>query len=224
VSDRPRTLYLLLEGQTEETIVRDVFMAHLEALGWCVRFSIVKTSRSATSRARRGGVSSWAKLETEIKLVLNDPGIDVLSTLIDYYAFPSDAPGMAGRLMCASPIQRVANVEAALASYIGDSRFVPHLVLHEVEAWVYVAAAQLAELKGDRSLTVKLRKEMEASGGPEGIDEGPDTAPSKRLMRHWPEFSKTIDGPLAIAAVGLPEIRRQCPHVDAWLRKLENLR
>ncbi|PFG48236.1 putative AbiEii toxin of type IV toxin-antitoxin system [Amycolatopsis sulphurea] len=35
---------------------------------------------------------------------------------------------------------QVQHVEAALSAAIGDARFVPHLVLHELETWVFAAA------------------------------------------------------------------------------------
>jgi Domain of unknown function (DUF4276) len=62
---------------------------------------------------------------------------------------------------------------------------------------------------------------VQAVGGPEHINEGSETAPSQRLLRYWPQYSKALDGPLAIAECGLPALRQQCPHLDAWLRTLE---
>jgi hypothetical protein len=44
-----------------------------------------------------------------------------------------------------------------------------------------------------------------------------DTAPSKRLLRLYPRYRKTSDGPLAIAEIGIDAIRKDCPHADAWL-------
>lgn len=58
-------------------------------------------------------------------------------------------------------------------------------------------------------------------GGPERIDDGPHTAPSKRITARLPSYARTVDGPIAIAALGLPALRQQCPHLDAWLMRLE---
>ncbi|WSG72010.1 DUF4276 family protein [Nonomuraea glycinis] len=44
-----------------------------------------------------------------------------------------------------------------------------------------------------------------------------DTAPSKRLLRLYPRYRKTSDGPLVIAEIGIDAIRKDCPHADAWL-------
>jgi hypothetical protein len=48
-----------------------------------------------------------------------------------------------------------------------------------------------------------------------------ETAPSKRVVRAYPQYAKTIDGPLVIAEAGRDAIRRTCPHADDWLRELE---
>jgi hypothetical protein len=56
---------------------------------------------------------------------------------------------------------------------------------------------------------------------PELIDDGVDTAPSKRIMNAYPQYAKTIDGPLVIADAGLDSIRLSCPHANDWLREID---
>ena len=60
---------------------------------------------------------------------------------------------------------------------------------------------------------------------PEEIDDGEQTAPSKRIIREVPLYAKLkpIAGPNITSAIGLPELRRACPHFDGWVRKLEQL-
>jgi hypothetical protein len=215
-----RRLHLLVEGQTEEAVVREVIQPHLDTAGWLVTASILATKRPAAGPARRGGVTSWAKLEREIRLLLRDSSLHTLTTVIDYYAFPPDAPGMATR-PAGDPWQRVEHVEAALAAAIGDRRFVPHLTLHEVETWVFAAARQLGDWYGDPELARCLLADSAGVGGPELVNDGPETAPSKRLKNYRPGYMKTLDGPLVIAELGLPALRVTCPHLDRWLAELE---
>jgi hypothetical protein len=47
---------------------------------------------------------------------------------------------------------------------------------------------------------------------PEDIDDGPMTAPSKRLCDVFAAYQKALHGPLAVAAIGLDRIRATCPH------------
>ncbi|GAA3063911.1 DUF4276 family protein [Actinokineospora globicatena] len=218
--DRFRRLHLLVEGQTEEVVVAEVLRPHLERAGWAVTFSIVTTRRAVGGPARRGGLTTWAKLEREIRLLLRDSSIDVLTTLVDFYGLPEECPGMSDR-PAHDAYERVAHVEAAMAAAIGDHRFRPNVVLHEIEAWVFAAGVQLAELRGEPGLALKLAAEVGQAGGPELINDGPATAPSKRLIGHCPGYAKTVEGPLAVTALGIDALRALCPHVDTWLLGLD---
>ena len=62
-----------------------------------------------------------------------------------------------------------------------------------------------------------------ASLQPEEINDSRDTAPSKRLLRHIPDYRKVTDGPDAIHKAGLALVRNHCPRFDAWIKRLENL-
>ena len=171
---------------------------------------------------RRGGVSGWAAIAREIKLLLRDTSITRLTTVLDYYGIPADTPGMADRPIT-SAWTRVSHVERAMAVSIEDPRFVPNLTLHESETWVFAAAEQLATLLNLPDLGKALRADVARAGGPEQVNDGPASAPSKRLLRYYPAYNKRLDGPLAIGELGLPGLRRQCPHLDAWLARLETL-
>lgn len=214
-----RRVHLLVEGQTEETIARDVLEPYLTASGFLVTSSILTTKRPASGRAHRGGVTSWAKLEREIRILLRDTSLTTLTTVIDYYGFPSDAPGMTTR-PAADAVARVQHVERALTTVIGDHRFLPHLTLHESETWVFAAAEQLGDLYGDPTLASRLRADVQAAGGPELVNDGPTTAPSKRLLSYRPDYAKTVAGPAVIAELGIARLRSQCPHLDRWLSTL----
>ena len=169
----------------------------------------------------RGGLSKWAKLEREIRKLLSGSHFQVLTTIIDYYGIPADTPGMSDRPPGGTAIERVSHVELAMAQHCADPRFIPHLTLHESEAWVFAAADQLAELAGNGALATRLNKDTALAGGPEQINDGPTTAPSKRIYQYWPSFSKTSDGPRAVADLGLIRLRERCPHLHKWLLKIE---
>ncbi len=216
-----RKLHILVEGQTEEVIVNNVIGPYLSSGDLYVTTSILKTKPSAGSNpAHVGGVSSWAKILKEIRLLLGDTSTTMLTTLIDYYGFPDDAPGMADRPI-GSPYARVEHVERALAGAVDSGRFLPHLVLHEIEAWVLADCSRIADLLGNSSEAARLARVVASESGPEMVNDGIDTAPSKRIKGIYPMYGKTLYGPLVIADIGLDEIRRQCPHADRWLSAIE---
>ena len=58
---------------------------------------------------------------------------------------------------------------------------------------------------------------------PEGINDGPDTAPSKRILAIMPTYNKRRDGPDLAATIGLDAIRSECRRFDAWVSRMESL-
>jgi hypothetical protein len=216
-----RKLHILVEGPTEEVIVKNVIGPYLSSEDLYVIPSILETKPPAGGRpAHKGGVSSWAKILREIRLLLGDTSTTMLTTLIDYYGFPDDAPGMADRPI-GSPYARVEHVESALADAVDSRRFLPHLVLHEIEAWVLADSSRLADLLGNSSEAARLAQVVAAESGPEMVNDGVESAPSKRIKGIYPRYGKTLDGPLVIADIGLDEIRQQCPHANRWLSAIE---
>lgn len=103
----------------------------------------------------------------------------------------------------------------------------PHLQLHEFESLRLVDVAALKALFIDDADGVDtLAAEIAAVGKPpEQINDGPRTSPSHRIIRHLPRYGrrKADAGPSAAAAIGLPRLRKACPHFDAWLLSLESL-
>jgi hypothetical protein len=87
-----------------------------------------------------------------------------------------------------------------LAEAIGDKRFLPNLVLHEIEAWVLADCRRLGEVMGDPVPAAELERIVRLESGPELVNDGVDTAPSKRITNAYPQYTKTIDGPLVIVA------------------------
>jgi len=57
---------------------------------------------------------------------------------------------------------------------------------------------------------------------PEHINDSPQTAPSKRLENHLknPNYRKTLHGTLAIEAIGIDKLQRECLHFAQWYKQL----
>lgn len=214
------TVGVLCEGQTEENMVRDFLAPELFHAGIILVPTILLTGTTADGTSGRGGVSKWSKIEKDLRHRLSStPHWAAVTMLIDYYGLPKDSPGMADRPN-GSARQRAEHVEHWIAERIGHPRFIPYLVLHETETWVFAAAEQLADWYDDAALGGELKRQADAAGGPEDVNDGPDTAPSKRLLRLRPGYLKTQDGPVAVADLGLPALRSACPHFDTWIGKL----
>lgn len=214
-----RQVHVLVEGATEERVVLRVLQPELSRNGVWLTPVALKTRRAAGQPHNRGGVSRWSKIEPEIRALLRNSMVDTVTTMLDFYGLPADTPGRSD-LPAGDAYAKAAHVEGAIARAIGDARFVPFLVLHETEAWVLAAARELSEMVESPKLADLLQSQVTAAGGPELVNGGPDTAPSKRIMKAYPDYRKVVDGPDAIELLGLPALRAVCPHLNAWLERL----
>ena len=136
-------LLLHVEGQTEETFVRDVLAPYLCDRGYdSVRARLVGNARQ---RDRRGGSRGWNAVRRDITNHLREDTGSFATTMVDYYGLPrSGQRAWPGRSRSSTlPFDEKANaVEAELLADIGremgggfdPSRFVPYVMMHEFEA------------------------------------------------------------------------------------------
>jgi hypothetical protein len=211
-----KRVVVLVEGQTEEALVDEVLAPAALARGVHLAPVIVITSATPAG-ARRGG-GSWRHYDTRLRNLFKASHLHRVGLLIDYYQYPRGAPGCD---VGGSGPARQSELMARLHKQYPDSRFRPLVVLHEIEALVLAAidAGRGEGLIPARGLT-RLRREIARAGGPERIDHGPSTAPSKRLLRADPGYLKTVTGPLLVAEAGLSAVLARCPTFAAWWEDL----
>lgn len=215
-----RQIALVVEGQTESAFVGEILAPYLQEFDVYVKPVIVKTSRLADGTAFRGG-GSWRHYESDLRKLLGATQFRWVSILIDFYAYPRDAPGAD---CCARPHQprRCAEQRVqAMATTIDHPRFVPHVVLHEFETWVIAAATGSSAVLGERAVADKLTAEANTvSGDIELLNDSPQTAPSKRVLQCWPGYDKVTDGIEVIRESGLEAVIGRCPGLKSWIEQL----
>lgn len=212
-------VYVSVEGQTEEAFVNELLQPHYARSGLYLTPIVV-----STSPGHKGGVVSYAKVRPQIqKLCRQDEGAHV-TTLFDLYALPTDFPGKGHPAYPAtsSGAHKARFLEAEWAASMGRSNFIPNLLVHEFEALLFVDLSAFEQWTDDDSVLAPL-KALRAATTPEDINDGTQTAPSKRILAAMPGYQKTFHGPLIACDIGLDAIRRDCPHFDGWLRKIEAL-
>lgn len=146
---------------------------------------------------------------------------ELITTMIDFYGlsgFPPSPAELAGRA-------KAEWIEKRMFEELGDPRSIPHLQLHEFEALLFADLESLRDAYPDQDLDRALdglRKSVGALG-PEEIDEGRASSPSKRLIAHVPIYAKAQDGPTTLARIGLPKLMDACPHFANWVTRLREL-
>lgn len=217
-----KKVLFLVEGQSEEIVVRDILGPHFLGFDIHLQAVLVKTKREKAGTAFKGGIVSFEKIRHDLKLLLHDTSAAAVTTFIDYYGLPDDFPGLADR-PSGTAHARIAHVEAAFGREISHKRFIPHLTLHELESWLYVEPTMAAWVFSDAAVAAQLTMIRDQCGGAEMVNDGAQTAPSKRILAISADYSKTVAGPQAIEAIGLRRIRNACKHADDWLNRLEAL-
>ncbi len=194
-------LGISVEGASEREFIRLVLQPHLASFGI-----------QATPIDMRGHVSA-DRLRGILPRLLGD--FEVVSTLYDFYGFARRASS------------RVEELESLISGLVREplrQRLIPYVQQHEFEALLFAVPEHTVTVVGAaQSMVAELQNMVRACGGPELINDDPQTSPSHRLQRLMPRYRKTFHGPQALAKAGLPAIRAQCPRFHAWISKLESL-
>lgn len=83
-------LYVLVEGQSEESFLKSTLTPHLATFGLEVYPIIVMTSRDRQGRKHRGG-GHWAHWLRDMKRLLGEQS-GRFTTMFDLYGLPEDSP------------------------------------------------------------------------------------------------------------------------------------
>lgn len=218
-------LNFVVEGQTEETFVRDVLAEHLAIHGIYAVARCVETSRTRL-KIFKGGMSTYARAKGDIERWLKEDRKAYLTTMFDLYGLPEDFPNVAKKSSASDPHKKAQLIEKGIAADIGDPRLIPYIQVHEFEALLFCAPAITDAALGAPPAVSKVKDLQQICGNfpsPEHIDDGANTAPSKRIVQLYAAYRKQVFGPLITKRTGLNTLRQKCPHFHDWISKLEAL-
>lgn len=226
-----KNLQIIVEGSSEETFVNDVMVKHFAALNIFVSARKIKTGWDRiNNKPAKGGLLKYIKFRNDVlRWIQSDNGRanTFYTSFIDLYAFPKDAesPYTTQIQSIQDPYQKIAALETAIGQNINHPNFIPYVQLHEFEALLLVDADRLLTMYPDGQTGVTRLKRDIGNMNPEEINESPQTAPSKRIIQHLPNYEgqKAQVGPLVAEDIGLNLLRQKCPHFNEWITKLENI-
>ena len=220
-----KRLYMLVEGQTEEKFVTDILGPYLSTKGIVTMKPVITwTSRDTKTGAKcKGGVKrkdGWDRVRGQlVKLMKENIGPDSLfSTLFDFYGFPQDTPHA---VFTGSHEVDVRALEDGIFNDVKQQvnvwplRFVPVILLHEFETFIF-ADPQSLDWEfiedGDQKKIDQLKKELKQCGSPEAVNNGEETAPSKRIMKQFKSYRKVNQGNSVVSHIGIEKLLGSCPH------------
>ncbi|NJD01764.1 MAG: DUF4276 family protein [Ruminiclostridium sp.] len=223
---------ILVEGDTEEVFVRDVLSSYMNRNGYRyqIGYSKVITSRKR-GKVYKGGGNCFAKIKNHLLNWMKSDINAFYTTMFDLYAFPDDIPGFDSIRGITSPFDKVNELEKLLANQVLSEhcwKFIPYIQLHEFEAMIFSNPMQMSVFFIEDRFKSCIRELNEIAmryDSPEHINEGIETAPSKRIINAIKEYDdlKPVAGPQIVDSIGIDSIRQKCIHFDDWLKKLEEL-
>lgn len=218
---------ILVEGPTERAIVDRVFAPVLGLKG------VYLYPRVVGKPGHKGG-NRFSSIQRELNALIRQEPNSIVTMLFDYYGLRSDWPGFAqsrGKSPLMIPQLIEPAITEAVSRHIGSAfdpdKFIPYIQLHEVESLLFSGPGEMAGIFHRPDLEEIFTKIVHDCGGCEWINDSPETAPSKRIQNLFPRYKKgsSINAHAYRIAqhIGLEKIRRQCPHFNEWISKLENL-
>ncbi len=219
--------YVVCEGQTEETFIRNVIAPILAPQQIFLTARLIPTSKTS-----KGGALTYERVR---KFILNSlkEGNVFVTTFFDLYALDTQFPNFTESQKKADVYAKVESLEQAFKADIVQenssfaSLFFPYIQPHEFEGLLFSDIAKLTEIEKDWStMSAKLQTIRTEFDTPEHINNSHQTAPSKRLESHLknPYYRKTLHGTLAIEAIGIDKLLIECQHFAQWYKQLSEIK
>ncbi len=219
-----KRVYVIVEGETEESFVAGPLA---EAL-WPCEVHLIPILLGVPGH--RGGNVNYPRVEKDLIRQLKQDRGAYCTTMLDFYGLGKGFPGTSAPPNTSS-LDRVRRIEDAIKEDLCtqiprsrlDARLIPYLALHEFEGLLFSDPDALAQALKAPDRAQRFHEVRNQFPTPEDINDGRETAPSKRILSVHPGYKKVIQGTLAARAVGIDRMRKECGHFRWWIERLENL-
>ncbi len=216
-----KRIVIVCEGPTEQEFVRDVLQPYFLPKEIYIQSPLIKKSG--------GGIVPWNILKAQITSHLKE-GESFVTTFIDYYGIPDrfNYPQWQNSKAIVDKSKRIDFLEQAMMDGFDDNlkkRFIPYIQLHEFEGLLFNNLVSFESTFESNEFNNKtdLEKILNNFPNPELINEHPDTAPSKRLMKLIKGYNKIVYGAILAENIGMHNLLQKSPRFNEWINKLENI-
>jgi hypothetical protein len=225
-------VYVVAEGQTETGFVKKILNLHFYPLNiTLIPCTVITKIDRKKGIQHKGGISTYEKVRNDIIRALKSSSQKsnvYVTTMFDYYSFPSDVPGYDTINQVTDPYEKVKRLEDAIKAdieqEIPDSGvvFFPYLQLHEFETFLFCNLDILKEQHFDYNIS-RLYDVIKQFDNPELINDNKKTSPSHRILDCIPNLHKARDCVAAVEKMGIAVLRQKCNHFDNWISYIEKL-
>ena len=210
-------LLVICEGETERLFVEKVLAPYLANLKIDASPSKLKSGPGKQG----GGCVTVERLAKNIRNAYGN--FDHLTTLVDLYGF-QQTHGRDKEMLEAAVLEEV---EKRVGGNFNVRKVRPYIQQYEFEGLLFshIPSFEWVVDAWNEKIERKLRQIQNQFDSPEAINNGRETAPSKRLEKVFGPgvYSKTEHGPLILEDIGLERIKQECPRFKDWLEWMESL-
>lgn len=200
-------LAIVVEGPTEWEFITNVLAVHL-------RPQLVMTPRPLDGNVSIGRLAMY--------MADCFHSFDAVTSMVDFYGFRDKGDA------------QVEELEQHIDEEIGkrinkswnESLVFSYVQKHEFESLLFsdvqVFADYFPEIPEAVEKFLAIRKQFDT---PEDINDGRETAPSKRIEQCLlpDKFQKSVAGPILAEDIGLSTMRKECRRFNRWVARLEAL-
>lgn len=212
-----RGLYILSEGSTEEQFINEVLNRYFYNRGiYDVRAILMETSHG-----HKGGAVSYQRFKRNAENLLRRETDIIVTSLIDFFRLYTDFPCYTESLQIVNKMDRIGFLEQAISENINNHRFIPYIQLHEFEGLLFSSNNGFDYIPDiPHNFRLQLSDAVKSHDNPELLNDGAETAPSKRLERLIPGYQKAFHGPLIADIITIDMMLEKCERFRNWIELL----
>lgn len=220
-----KKIFVVTEGQSETNFVNKVMAPYFANRCILIPNTVITKTDSRQGKMHKGGVSNYAQIRNTLCKTLASSSKNkdsYVTTMFDFYRLPTDVPGVAEAEKINNPYEKVEFIERKIQEKEKYDKkfFFPYLEFHEFEAMLFSDITKLEEAYFDYDLTA-LKECAKNQSNPELINNGAETAPSKRIISCIKCFDKANVGVDVLGQIGMETIVEKCSHFAEWIRQIE---
>lgn len=214
-----KRLIIIVEGQTEEEFVKEILAPYLQ------NFEIYDVSpiKIATSSQSKGGFVNYQHLKNDVMKRSREKDV-VITTFVDFFRIPTSIPNYGNCIKNNISIDdKIACLENGMNQDIPFRNFFAYIQKHEFEALLFSSNKGFEEFY-EGNIYQETQNIINQFPNPEEINNSPETAPSKRLIKIMQKFNedyqKVSDGNMIALELGMEIILEKCPRFKSWVEKI----
>lgn len=220
-----KKIFVVTEGQSETNFVNKVMVPYFADRCILIPNTVVTKTDNRHGKTYKGGVANYDQIRNTLLKTLASSSKSknsYVTTMFDFYRLPVDVPGVADAKNVNDPYEKVDLIEREIlkAEACDGKFFFPYIELHEFEAMLFTDVTKLEEAYFEYDLTA-LKECVKSESNPELINDGAETAPSKRILNCINCFDKANVGVDVLEKIGIENIAGKCRHFSEWIKHIE---